>query len=89
MDRDVVLIVRVSIRNEGGIVSARSDDLPGLFINADSVQDANEQVIKAIKALFKYQRNLDVEVSPASTDIEHFPAVRKPVEQFAIQKLAA
>jgi hypothetical protein len=42
-----------------------------------------------VKALFKHNRNMDVEVVPATDDSESFPEIRGLCERFVVQRARA
>lgn len=84
MTQDAALIIRVSLRREGDLFYAHSTDVPGLHICGPTAEQTCSTVIKAVKALFKHNRNMDVEVLPTTTDTEQFPRVTGPCEQFAV-----
>jgi predicted RNase H-like HicB family nuclease len=88
MTKGAAYLLRVNMRTESGIWHASSNDLPGLHVCGDSIEKTCERVIKAIKAIFKHSKKLDVEVVPAS-DMNAFPEVKMPCEQFVIQQRLA
>ena len=89
MTLDSALIIRVNIKEEPGFFYADSQDLPGLHVCGKSPEQICATVIKAVKALFKHNRNMDVEVIPATVDKDNFPRMTGPCEQFVVQRLAA
>ena len=89
MTRDSALIIRVSIQEEPGFFYADSPDLPGLHVCGKTQEQTCTTVIKAIKALFKHNRNMNVIVIPATQDEDNFPQLSGLCEQFVVQRLAA
>ena len=83
------LIIRVNVKEEPGFFYADSPDLPGLHVCGKTEEQTCTTVIKAIKALFKHNRKMDVEVVPATKNEESFPNLTWPCEQFVVQRLAA
>ena len=89
MTQDAALILRVNLRRESGMFYADSPDLLGLHICGPTAEQTCQTVIKAVKALFKHNRKMDVEVVPATTDKESFPRITGLCEQFIVQRLYA
>ena len=89
MNHDAALIINVDIREESGVYFADSRDLPGLHICGRTAQQTCATVIKAVKALFKHNRNMDVEVVPATDDSESFPEIQGLCERFVVQRARA
>lgn len=90
MTQDAALLIRVHVREDAEHFYAASADLPGLHICGASREDLCASTIKAVKALFKYNRGMDVEVTPVAVDADSFP--RMPMacvgDQFVIQRMA-
>jgi len=84
MTHDAAWIIRVNLRREADMFYADSPDLMGLHICGKTAEQTCETVMKAVKALFKHNRNMDVEVLPATTSGENFPRISGPCEQFAV-----
>ena len=89
MTHDSALIIRIDFRQEAEYFYAESPDLLGLHICGISAEQTCLTMIKAVKALFKHNRNMDVEVLPATTDGERFPELTGPCEQFVVHRLTA
>ena len=68
MTQDSALIIRVNLRKESGMFYADSSDLLGLHVCGTTPEKTCQTVIKAVKALFKHNRNMDVDVVPATSD---------------------
>jgi hypothetical protein len=84
MTQDAALIIRVNLRKDAGYFYADSPDLLGLHICGKTAEQTCETVMKAVKALFKHNRGMDVEVLPATTSDQNFPRISGPCEQFAV-----
>jgi hypothetical protein len=84
MTQDAAWIIRVNLRRESGMFYAESPDLIGLHICGKTQEQTCDTVIKAVKALIKHNRNLDVEVLPATHSEDNFPRISGPCEQFAV-----
>lgn len=72
MNTRVFTTVRVEIRPQGDALIAVSHDVPGLHVWGADEKQVCDRAMAAIKVLFKHNRGLDVEVSPA-TDVATFP----------------
>lgn len=59
-----VFVVKLDVRNRGGYLSARSDQVPGLHIAGATAEDVRQRALPAVKHLMKANRHLDVEVLP-------------------------
>lgn len=86
MTQDAVTIIQVNVREEMGMCYADSPDLLGLHICGKTREQTLETVMKAVKALFKHNRKVDVTVKPV-TDAASFPKIGGPVRQFAVQAM--
>jgi len=89
MTLDSALIIRVNIQESHGIFYADSPDLLGLHICGDTQEKTCSTVIRAVKALFKHNRQMDVEVIPATEDQNSFPRMTGPCQQFVVHRAAA
>ena len=89
MTQDAALIIRVNLKNEASMFYADSPDLLGLHICGPTAEQTCETVIKAVKALFKHNRGLNVNVIPVTTDTASFPKLAGPCGQFVVQRMAA
>ena len=91
MTQDAALLVRVNVREDADCFYASSADLPGLHICATSTEDLCASTIKAVKALFKHNHNMAVEVLPVAATPDEFPVMPMACagDQFVIQRLAA
>ena len=74
MTQSATLVIKVDIREDAGIYYASSPDLMGLHLRGPSKEKICESVVKTVKALFKHNRQMDVDVTLASADIENFPS---------------
>lgn len=64
---ETVAVIEVKIVNEGGLLTVESNDVPGLHLAGYDIHKIAANIIPAIQRLFKDNRNLDVEIRPAST----------------------
>ena len=87
-NRSPVAIIHVQIVPNAGSFFASSNDLPGLHVAASSEEKLCDRVIQAIKFLFKTNRGMEVDVVPA-VNVQSFPELTKPCDNFAVQRLAA
>ena len=78
------LMVKVDIRSEDGAFYATSPNVAGLHVYGETQEQACESAIKAVRALFKYNRGLDVDVAPVTADVQAFPAVSR-CDGFVVQ----
>lgn len=83
------LIIRVNVKEEAGYWYANSPDLLGLHICGRSAEQACSSALKAVKALFKHNRGLDVDVMPATEEQDSFPRLKGPVDRFVVQPMHA
>ena len=88
MKQNAALIIRVKVTNDSGVFYAESPDLLGLHICGRSYEQTCQTVIKAVKALFRHNRNMDVEVVPATNNVESFPMFTGECEQYVVQRAA-
>lgn len=86
MTNDSALIIQVNMKEEMGYCYADSPDLVGLHICGKTPEQTLSAVITAVKALFKHNRKMNVEVVPATTDNESFPRLSGPVRKFVVQR---
>jgi hypothetical protein len=89
MTQDSALIIRIKVEQEGNMIYVSSQDLHGLHICGPTVEQTYQSLVKAVIALFKYNRKMDVEVIPATTDGKSFPQIIGLCEQLVVQRLAA
>lgn len=84
MTQDSAFIIRVNLRRESDMFYADSPDLLGLHICGPTAEQTCQSVMKAVKALFKHNRGMDVEVLVATNSEQNFPRHTGPCEQFAV-----
>lgn len=91
MTQDAALLIRVHVREDAEHFYAASTDLPGLHICAETREALCASTMKAVKALFKHNRGLDVDVLPVANSPESFPEMPMACvgDQFVIQRMAA
>lgn len=73
MTQSATLVIKVDIREDAGMYYASSPDLMGLHLRGSSKEKICESVVRTVKALFKHNRQMDVDVTLASADIDNFP----------------
>jgi len=83
MRPDVAAVLKVAVREDSGVYYANSADLIGLHVCGTNLEQTCLRVVKAVKAIFKHSRGMDVEVIPA-TDMQTFPEIKTPCEQFVV-----
>lgn len=88
MDTNTDLLVRVDIREEGGWFFASSDDVPGLHVGGETLALTRQYVMQATRLLFKYNREMDVDVVPAERS-DDVGDVELNVEKFIVRQLTA
>lgn len=71
--KPVVTVIELRFAMREGFLHVTSEQVPGLHLCSDDFQAVIDDVIPAVKALFHYNRGVDVEVLPA-TDAGVFPA---------------
>lgn len=86
MSHEGAAIIRVNVRQESGFLYANSVDLLGLHVCGNSFEQVCERVVKTIKAIFRHGRGIEVEVLPASADVESFPLPKPNCERFVVHR---
>ena len=86
MGSESALIVAIRVQQLDDYFYAASPDVPGLHVCGLTVEQALESARSTVKALFKQNRGLDVDVKPASSDADSFPRVTGPVDKFVVQR---
>lgn len=90
MTHNAALLIRVHVREKEDHFYAASTDLPGLHVCGRTREALNASMIKAVKALFRYNHAMDVDVTPVARDIDSFPemAMANVSDQFVVQRMA-
>ncbi|GAB1389880.1 MAG: hypothetical protein AMXMBFR78_11500 [Rubrivivax sp.] len=88
MGNEAALIVQVRVQKLDGLFYAASADVPGLHVCGESIEQTIESTLKAVKELFRVNREIDVHVVPASDDVESFPRVTRPIEHLVVQRVS-
>lgn len=57
-------------------------------MSAARVSSRRSSTLKAVKELFRVNREIDVHVVPASDDVESFPRVTRPIEHLVVQRVS-
>lgn len=83
------LIIKVDIKHHHGLYSASSNDVPGLHVCEDTPEKIRESIMKAVKILFKYNREMDVDVTPATEDPDSFPSLPASTNKFIVHPVGA
>ena len=86
MSDEAALIVSIRVQRQDGYFYAASPEVPGLHVCGVSLDQTLVSAQRAVKALFKTNRNLDVIVTQASDDIANFPHMTGTVDRFVIQR---
>ena len=86
MSDESALIVAIRVQKLDGYFYAASPDVPGLHVCGESVEQTLVSAQRAVKALFKTNRRLEVTVMQASEDVESFPRMTGPVDRFVVQQ---
>ncbi len=89
MTQDTTMIVELDVRESEGMWFVTSKNLDGLNVCGDTIESTYQSVVKAVKALYKYNRGFDVEVHPATTDGKDFPEMMHLCDQIVVQRKAA
>jgi hypothetical protein len=85
MTGNAAIIVRVTMRESPEFWYATSPDLPGLHVCGETHEQVCGAIVKGVKALFKHNRKMDVEVLPI-TSSDDFPKISGPVQEFAVHR---
>lgn len=88
MTQDAALIIKVNVTHEHGLFYAESPDLLGLHICGETPEQLCATVVKAVKALFKYNRQMDVDVIPATSKGSDFPGALLDCDHLVVQLAA-
>jgi len=68
-------LIQIKIQQENGFYYITSDDVPGLHLWGDNIEVLFSDIIPAIKALYKHNKGIEVELFPAE-DPDVFPCVK-------------
>lgn len=79
-----VFIVRVDVQERPGYFYAVSQDLPGLRVCGQTLDETKESVFRGIKALFLHNQQMDVAIYPVSDSIAQFPAHSHNINRLAV-----
>lgn len=88
MDTSIDVMIRVEVQEYEDIFSAYSDDVPGLHVAGETLDLTRKYIMQATRLLFKYNRDMDVDVLPVGVTSVPDENGRR-VEEFIIQRLAA
>jgi hypothetical protein len=91
-EESVYLVAEVQIKEKGGSIHAYSDEIPGLHVVGQDRELVLEDVITAIKFLYKEVKGMAVDVKWADSPATFFSKERpmKNFERFVMtQKFAA
>ena len=73
------MVIEVQFEARDGYLHATSEQVPGLYLCGQDPHAVVEDIIPAIKSLFKLNRGWDVEVVP-ETEASRFPAPQEKLE---------
>ena len=73
------MVIEVQFKTQDGYLHVTSEQVPGLYLCGPDPQDVIDDIIPAIKALFKLNRGWDVEVVP-ETEASQFPSPREKLD---------
>jgi hypothetical protein len=83
------LILHVNVRPDpSGVLYANSPDLVGLHVCGQTIEQVQERVVKAIKAIFRHSQRQNVEVFPVAESLESF-APKHDADKFIVHRKAA
>lgn len=86
---DLAHVVKIAIHGDSGQgYYAHSADIPGLHVCGESLELTCGRIVKAIKAIFKHSRGMDVDVRPATLGLDD-GAPQEKCDHFVVQRLAA
>lgn len=57
-------LITLDVCKRDGSLSAISDDVPGLHVRAETAEAVRQKAIEAIKALYRFDKQMEVEVDP-------------------------
>lgn len=57
-------LIALDVCKRDGYLSAVSEDVPGLHVRGKTAEAVRQQAIQAIKALYRFERQMEVEVDP-------------------------
>jgi hypothetical protein len=89
MTQEAAMLVRITVRNEGGYFYAASPDLPGLHVCGETEEQVCESALTSVKVLFKRNRRLDVHVAPLTDDLEVDGCDLAAMRGVVVQRVAA
>ena len=73
------MIIEVKFEARDGCLHVTSEQVPGLYLCRSNLHEVIDDIIPAIKALFKLNRGWDIEVVP-ETEASLFPAAREKLD---------
>lgn len=86
MEHDETSFVTVTISWQGGMYFAKSQQLQGLFVCAETNDQLSQRLVQAITKLVLFSEGVSVRVAPV---LEAGVSSDKPVDKFAIHRIAA
>lgn len=86
MGDESALIVAIRVQKLDDYFYASSQDVPGLHVCGETVEQTLASAKRSVQALFKQNRGLEVQVMPVSADADSFPAVTGPVDKFVVHR---
>lgn len=85
MSEHPAAIVSITVQKLDDCFYAASSDVPGVHVCGDTVEQTIESAARAVKVLFKVNRNMDVDVVPASAYTDGFPGATRPIDKLVVQ----
>lgn len=90
MDINTELLICVEIREDAGYFCASSADVPGLRVCGETMELTRQYIMQGVRLLFKYNRDMDVDVIPVAAGASHGARVHeRGTERFIVQQSAA
>ena len=83
------MVIRITVRDEGGYFYAASPDLPGLHVCGETEEQVCQSALASVKALFKHNRKLDVRVVPLASDLEAHTCAITTLQGVVVQRAHA
>lgn len=84
------ITVRIEIEQRDGHIYISSRDVPGLYLWGDDPEEIVKSVIPAIKSLFRYNKGLEVDVSPGGrTPQQRWSGIERVPTDFVVREISA
>ncbi len=89
MTQDTLMVVHLTVKQEGDNFFVTSPNLDGLNVYGVGVEATYQSVVKMVKALYSYNRGIEVEVHPATSNDKEIPNTMHLCNEVVVRLKAA